>query len=107
MVRPGVNVRVSPATVAAFRVPHRAIGLLEGYAHAHSVPFPELLAVFHAENEFFPQKLASYDFDRLEANYAANFDRLLRRYNRRSLEPYIDMFRNLFSEMEAFPIPSG
>jgi len=107
IIRPGVNIRVNPDTVAAFRVPHRAIGMLADYADTHGIPFPELFAVFNAENDFFPEKSAVYDLSRLEEMYVANFDRLLRRYNNRSLAPYVDMFRNLFSEIETFPIPGG
>jgi murein DD-endopeptidase MepM/ murein hydrolase activator NlpD len=107
LLRPGITVRVHPDTVAAFRVPHQTIGLLESYAAAHNISFPTLLAVFHAENDFFPQKSATFDVSKLEATYIANFQYLLRRYNSRSLSPYIDMFYNLFSEIEAFPIPTG
>lgn len=107
LLRPGVRIRVSPHTVAAFRVPHRAIGLLEDLSQAHGVPFPELFALFLAENNFFPQPAPAFDYSRLEVSYAANFDRLLRRYNSQSLAPYIDMFRHLFREIEVFPIPGG
>ncbi|MCL2285267.1 MAG: M23 family metallopeptidase [Firmicutes bacterium] len=107
VARPGANLRVSPDTVAAFRVPHRAIGMLADYAHAHDISFPELFALFNAENNFFPEKTVAYDLTGLERIYVANFDRLWRRYNNRSIAPYVDMFCNLFSEIEAFPIPSG
>ena len=107
VLRPGVNIRVNPNTVAAFNIPHRAIGLLESYANTHSVPFPELMVLFLAENDFFPNPSATFDFGRLETTYAVNFNRLLRRYNSRSLAPYIEMFHNLFGEIEVFPIPDG
>ena len=109
LVRPGTNVRVSPETVAAFRVPHRAIGLLRQYSQEHDIPFAELFAIFNAENDFFPEKTANLAFDlsQLESMYVDDFARLLRRYNSRSLAPYVDMFRNLFDEIETFPIPSG
>jgi len=107
VLRPSQNVRVSPDTVAAFRVPHRAIGMLRNYADDYGLPFPELFAVFNAENDFFPEKSATYDLSVLEKMYVANFDRILRRYNSRSLAPYVEMFGNLFSEIEVFPIPSG
>jgi len=107
VVRPGVNVRVSPDTVAAFRVPHRAIGMLRDYANERDIPFPELFAVFNAENDFFPHKSATYDLSMIESMYVSNFSRLLRRYNSRSLAPYVEMFRNLFDEIETFPIPGG
>jgi len=107
VIRPGTNVRVSPDTVAAFRVPHRAIGMLRIHARENDIPFPELFAIFNAENDFFPQKSATYDLSLIEKLYVADFNRLLRRYNSRSLAPYVDMFRNLFDEIEAFPIPTG
>ena len=107
VVRPGVNIRVSPDTVAAFRTPHRAIGMLRQYADENGIPFAELLAVFNAENDFFPEKHAVFDLSALEKMYVSDFNRLLRRYNRRSIAPYIEMYRNLFDEIEAFPIPSG
>jgi len=107
LVRPSQNVRVNPNVVAAFNVPHRAIGRLRNYANEHNIPFEELFAVFNAENGFFPEKPASFDLNGLEATYVTNFDRLLRRYNSRSLAPYVEMFRNLFNEIEVFPVPSG
>jgi len=107
LLRPGVNVRVNSDTVAAFRVPHRAIGALRNYAEDHGIPFPELFAVFNAENDFFPEKHALFDLSHLEEMYVTNFERILRRYNNRSLAPYVEMFGNLFDEIEVFPIPSG
>jgi len=106
-VRPGVRVNVSPDTVAAFRVPHRAIGMLRDYSVRHGIPFAELFAVFNAENDFFPEESAVYDLSVLEQLYVRDFQRLLRRYNSRSLAPYVAMFQTLFDEIELFPIPSG
>jgi len=106
-IRPGTRVRVNPETVAAFRIPHRAIGMLKNYADAHNISFPELFAVFNAENGFFPEKSATYDLSNLEEMYLENFSRILRRYNNRSLRPYVEMYKNLFNEIEVFPIPSG
>jgi len=107
LIRPGIRVRVSPDVVAAFRVPHRAIGLLKDYADTHNIPFAQLFAVFNAENDFFPEKSAVYDLSVLERLYVTDFYRILRRYNTRSLAPYVAMFDNLFSELETFPIPTG
>ena len=107
LLRPGIRVRVSPDVVAAFRVPHRAIGLLEDYARRHNISFPYLFAVFNAENDFFPEKSAIYDLSVLEQLYVIDFYRIKRRYNARSLAPYVAMFENLFGEIVAFPIPPG
>jgi len=107
ILRPGTRIRVSPDVVAAFRVPHRSIQLLEGYATRHNISFPELFAIFNAENDFFPEKSAVYDLSMLEQMYVNDFYRIIRRYNARSLAPYIAMFENLFTEIAVFPIPSG
>jgi len=107
LIRPGVRVRVDTETVAAFRVPHRAIGMLRVYAESSGISFPELFTVFSAENDFFPEKHAVYDLSVLERLYVSDFNRLLRRYNSRSIAPYVDMFENLFGEIETFPIPGG
>jgi len=107
LMRPGIRVRVSPEVVAAFQVPHRAIGLLEAYAERNNIPFPKLFAVFNAENDFFPEKSAVYDLSVIEQLYVTDFYRIARRYNARSLAPYINMFENLFSELVTFPIPQG
>lgn len=106
LLRPGTKVRANADTVAAFRVPHRSIGMLRVYAAENAISFPELFAVFNAENNFFPDKHASYDLSALERLYVSNFNKLLRQYNSRSLAPYTAMFENLFSEIEAFPVPS-
>lgn len=107
LFQPGIRVRVDAETVAAFRVPHRSIGLLRVYAAQNGISFPELFAVFNAENGFFPEKHITYDLSVLERLYIVDFNRLLRRYNSRSIAPYISMFENLFSEIETFPIPGG
>ncbi|MCL2223410.1 MAG: M23 family metallopeptidase [Defluviitaleaceae bacterium] len=107
LLRPGIRVRVDAETVAAFQVPHRAIGLLRAYAAQSGISFAELFAVFNAENGFFPEKNVTYDLSVLERLYVYDFNRLLRQYNSRSITPYVRMFENLFSEIEVFPIPTG
>jgi len=107
VIRPGVRIRPRPETVAAFNTPHRAIGILQEYAQQHGIPFAELFAVFNAENDFFPEQSDTFDLNVLEVLYVQDFYRLMRRYNMRSLTPYIDMYNHLFSEIETFPIPSG
>lgn len=107
LVRPGIRIRVNADTVAALRVPHRAIGLLEFYAQRHDIPFAELFTVFVAENQFFPDKATIHDLSVIEQLYAVDFDRIKRKYNTRSLTPYMTMFTNLFEELETFPIPGG
>jgi hypothetical protein len=107
LLRPGVRVCVDAETVAAFRVPHRAIGMLRTYAVRNGISFPQLFAVFNAENGFFPEKHAVYDLSMIHELYIQDFNRLLRQYNSRSLAPYAAMFESLFSEIEVFPIPAG
>ncbi|MCL2197775.1 MAG: M23 family metallopeptidase [Defluviitaleaceae bacterium] len=107
LLRPGIRVRVDADTVAAFRVPHRAIGMLRVYAARNGISFPELFAVFNAQNDFFPEKRAVYDLSAIERLYVSDFKRLSRQYNSRSIAPYIAMFESLFTEIEAFPIPAG
>jgi murein DD-endopeptidase MepM/ murein hydrolase activator NlpD len=107
IIRPGARIRVNAETVAAFRVPHRAIGLLEFYAHRHDVPFAELFTIFNAENQFFPNKSVVHDLSVIEQLYVVDFERIKRRYNARSVAPYAKMFENLFNELEVFPIPAG
>ncbi|MCL1863865.1 MAG: M23 family metallopeptidase [Defluviitaleaceae bacterium] len=107
LLRPGIRLRVDAETVAAFRVPHRAIGMLQVYAERNSISFPELFVLFNAENDFFPEKLTAYDLSAIERLYISDFKRLLRRYNTRSIAPFVAMYENLFSEIEVFPIPDG
>ena len=107
IARPGIRVRVNADTVAAFRVPHRAIGALKEHSNNHGIPFPELFALFNAENDFFPENSAVFDLTTLEQQYVTDFHRLKRRYNSRSIAPYVTMFRNLFDDIEEFPIPQG
>ena len=77
------------------------------YAQRHHIPFPALLAVFNAENDFFPDKIMGYDLSRIEAVYIDNFNSLIRSYRQSALAPYIELYENLFAEMLAFPIPTG
>ena len=107
LFRPGIRIRVDAETVAAFRMPHRAIGLLEFYAYRHDVSFPELFVIFNAENHFFPDKSVTFDLSVIESLYVTDFDKIKRRYNARSLAPYVRMFATLFDELEMFPVPVG
>ena len=107
LMRPKIRLRVNHEHVAAFRVPYRSIGLLKDYAAQYDIPFAELFVLFNAENDFFPVKSAVYDLSVLHDLYIADFEYLRRRYTARSLQPYVAMFSNLFSELMAFPIPSG
>lgn len=107
LLHPGVKIKASVDTVAAFRVPYRSIGMLKAYAAKHGVPFSQLFVLFCAENNFFPEKNTTYDLSRLESQYVENFDRLKRKYDANQIEPYFEMFKNLFDEIECFPIPAG
>ena len=104
LARPGVRVRADAETVAAFRVPHRAIAILQNYATRNGISFAELFAVFSAENEFFPEKHVAYDLSVIERFYVSDFNNLRKRYNSRSISPYIRMYESLFSEIEIFPV---
>jgi hypothetical protein len=106
-LNPGLKIKASPETVAALRVPHRAVGLLEGYAAKHGIPFPELFTLFCAENDFFPIKSAVYDLSVLERQYVMDFHAIKRQYDTKSIEPYVSMFANIFNELVCFPIPYG
>ncbi|MCL2456688.1 MAG: M23 family metallopeptidase [Defluviitaleaceae bacterium] len=100
-LRPGIRVKVDAETVAAFRVPHSAIGTLRVVAAQNEISFAELFAIFNAENNFFPQKHAAFEINSINAS---EFNRLQRRYNSKSLAPYVTMFENLFAEIENFPV---
>jgi len=106
IIRPGTRIRVSADTVAAFNVPHRAILPLYNYATQHGVPFPELFALFNAAHDFFPEVHSIFNTDNLEV-FVQNFNQTRRNYNARSLRPYVDMYTNLFAEIQAFPIGQG
>ena len=107
LFRPGVRIRVNADLVAAFQVPHRAIGLLSDYATQQDIHFATLFTIFMAENDFFPDKAIIHDLRAIEALYVTDFERLKRRYHAPSLAPYVTMFENLFAELEVFPIPDG
>jgi hypothetical protein len=104
---PGLKIKASHETVAALRVPHAAIGLLESYAAKHEIPFAPLFTLFCAENDFFPEKAALYDLSVLERQYVQDFHAIKRQYDAKNIAPYISMFESLFYELAAFPIPDG
>ena len=103
--RPSIRIDVEPETVAAFNVPYESIGILQAFAENNDISFPELFAVFNAENEFFPHQYANYDLSNLDNLSLSDFRRAMRRYNITSLIPYISMYINLFHEIEVFPVP--
>jgi murein DD-endopeptidase MepM/ murein hydrolase activator NlpD len=107
VITPGIKIKASAETVAALRVPHRAITRLEAYAVRHGIPFAELFLLFCAENNFFPEKNVNYDLSGLERQYVQDFYAIKRKYDTKSIAPYIAMFENIFDELKAFPIPAG
>ena len=103
----GQPIHKDPATIAAFQMPYRAIGLLENYAQVHGVSFPALMALFNVENNFFPHTGAVYDLSQIGPLYLDHFDQIKNQYRSRQLRPLIQLYDSLFADMEVFPIPTG
>jgi hypothetical protein len=104
---PSVKLRPDAETVAAFRAPHQAIGLLKAQSENHGVPFAEVFTFFCAENDFFPAKAAAYDFTVLERQYVEGYEALKKKYDAKSAAPFIAMYETLFDEIQCFPVPDG
>jgi hypothetical protein len=104
---PGLTIKASPETVAALRVPHRAIKMLYTYSAQYEIPFAELFVLFCAENDFFPEKNVTYDLRGIEQQYVADFAAIKRKYKTKNITPYVTMFGQIFDELISFPIPGG
>ena len=107
LLAPGLTIKAAPETVAALRVPHRAVKMLHTYAAEYQIPFAELFVLFCAENGFFPEKNVAYDLSGIERQYVMDFAAIKRKYKSKNTEPYVTMFGQVFDELIHFPIPDG
>jgi len=93
--------------VAALRMPHQAMSNLYALSQWHDVPFYQVLAIYAVANDFFPQGASppEVELDILKKEYVTGFNKLRRQYASKDIEPYFELFRNLVSELEYFPVP--
>ena len=106
-INPPAVFTAEAAAVAALRMPPSAMSNLYYLSQAYDIPFDQVLAMYAVANNFFPQgdKTPAVEMDVLHRDYVSGFNRLRRRYSSRAVRPYIELFQNLVSEFEYFPVP--
>jgi len=107
LVNPVRRVNIHPDDVAAFRIPQRSIITLRMLSDRHALDFPQVLAVYSLENDFFPSRAAAPPPETIEHMFIQHYDMIRGSFRRADILRYEDIFRNLLSEIRFFPIPLG
>ena len=102
---PTRRVNIHPDVVAAFQIPQRSIITLRILAERHALDFPEALALYALENDFFPSRAEAPPPETIEYMFIQNYDLIRASFRRSDILRYEDIFRNILTEMRFFPIP--
>ena len=103
---PTVSFSACHEEVAAMRIPSSAISNLYSLSQWYDVPFDQLLAMYAISNDFFPTgSYSSVELDVLKNEYVSGFNRLRRQYAAGDIRPYFDLFRDLLTDLQHFPLP--
>ena len=107
LINPTRRVNIHPDTVAAFQIPQRSIVTLRILSERHALDFPEVLAVYSLENDFFPTRAGAPPPETIEHMFIQHYDEIRSSFRRADILRYEDIFRNILAEMRFFPIPLG
>ena len=99
------RVNIHPDVVAAFQIPQRSILTLRMRSERHALDFPEVLALYALENNFFPSRAEAPPPETIEYMFIQYYDLIRASFRRSDILRYEDMFRNILTEMRFFPIP--
>jgi len=106
VINPPTRFSPSPEMVSALRVPPQAMSNLYVLSQLYDIPFDQLLAIYAVTNNFFPLGSSpTVELEVLKEDYVTGFRQLRRQYASRDIRPYFDLFQNLISELEYFPVP--
>ncbi|MCL2852915.1 MAG: M23 family metallopeptidase [Defluviitaleaceae bacterium] len=101
------RVNIHPDVVAAFQIPQRSIITLRVLSDIHALDFPEVLAVYALENNFFPTRAEAPPPETIEYMFIQHYEMIRASFRRSDVLRYEDIFRNILTEMRFFPIPIG
>jgi len=107
LIIPTRRVHIHPNDVAAFRIPPRSILTLRALSESHALDFPEALAVYSLENNFFAVRQEIPPAETIEHMFIHHYDDIRAGFRRADILLYEEMFRNILTEIRFFPIPIG
>ena len=100
----GDILKLDMIAVQNFRIPSKNLFLLKRLAGDYDIDFAELLSIYAIDNNFFKDSKSSVKISDIEYKYAVNYKSILKKYDRKSIVPYYNMFKSIFAELEYFPI---
>lgn len=98
------NLKININDVSELKVSYNAVSALRNLANRYSLSFDELLAVYLAENRFFPSRGAWQGETALERQYIMNYAEIRKRLGEKRLKPYLDIIRTVLLDFKAFPV---
>jgi len=91
--------------IAAMRISYNDFSILRELSSEQNMDFPQVLAYYFAENDFFKGIPTVNNEEFLRTGFLNNFRRIQSIYRRSDIEPLESMFRTLLTEIVYFPIP--
>ena len=102
-----VNLAENADLIAAIRISYNDFSGLKRLSSEYSLDFPQVLAYYFVENDFFRGVPTVNSEEFLRSEFLANFRRIRATYRRSDVAYLENMFRTLLTEIEYFPIPAG
>ena len=96
------NLDIPLNNVAAFKLSSDNVIKIEEMSKKYNIDFYELLTYYAIENNFFNEK--NLDISNIEQEFIINYDNIKSKYNKKSVEPYYNLIKNIIEEIEVFPI---
>jgi len=102
-----VNLKQNSDYIAAMRISYNDFSSLRDLSAEYGVDFPQALAYYFVENNFFKGVPVVNSDEFLRTEFLDDFRRVRRAYSSTDIEPLEEMFRTLLSEIVCFPIPAN
>ncbi len=96
------NLDIPLNNVAAFKLSSDNVIKIEEMSKKYNIDFYELLTYYAIENNFFNEK--NLDISNIEQEFIINYDNIKSKYNKKRVEPYYNLIKNIIEEIEVFPI---
>lgn len=97
------KLNISLNNLENFKISSENIIHLEEMANKYNLNFYEMLTYYAIENNLFDNK--ELNIDNIEKEFIINYEKIKIKYKKKSIEPYISIFKNLIEDIKVFPIP--
>lgn len=101
------DISVNIEDVKAFRIHYKDIYDLKEFSDKNALSFPEVLAVYSIDKDFFPSKNMVTTINSIDQNFIVNYEKVKKKYKEKAILPYKTMFSNFLNDIKYFPIPNG